>query len=221
MASHNSRFKVPSYIPVNGQIINNESLKSEQYLDNISEWTIKQRMVLNEKKTKAMIVNFTDKYQFSTRLRLNNANVDLVESMKILGTIFNSRLDWDQNCKEIVNKVNKRMVFLRKVHSFGANKDEMADLWVTYCRSVLWQGGLTLENKKSLKRTQKSFAKLILKRRYTTYEQALSILKLEKLDIRRDQLCLNFARKCTTNKKTAHIFPLNKKKTQLPIKKTI
>ena len=133
MASHNSRFKVPSYIPVNGQIINNESLKSEQYLDNISEWTIKQRMVLNEKKTKAMIVNFTDKYQFSTRLRLNNANVDLVESMKILRTIFNSRLDWDQYCKEIVKKVNKRMVFLRKVHSFGANQDKMADIWVTYC----------------------------------------------------------------------------------------
>ena len=110
------------------------------------------------------------------------------------------------------------MVFVRKIHSFGANRDKMVDLWVTYCRSVLeqsavlWQGGLTLENRKSLERTQKSFAKLILKRRYTNYEQALSTLKLEKLDRRRDQLCLKFARKCLTNKKTAHMFPLSKEK---------
>ena len=70
-----------------------------------------------------------------------------------------------------------------------------------------------------MERTQKSFAKLILKRRYTTYEQALSKLKLEKLDLRRDQSCLHFARKCTTNKKTAHMFPLNKKKHSYPLRK--
>ena len=61
-------------------------------------------MVLNEIKTKAMIVNFTEKYQFSTRLNLNNKTVELVDSMKNLGAIINRKLEWGQNCKELVKK---------------------------------------------------------------------------------------------------------------------
>ena len=64
-------------------------------------------MVLNEKKTKAMIVNFSEKHQFSTRLKLNNNNVELVDSMKILGTVINKRLEWSQNCKELEKKSTK------------------------------------------------------------------------------------------------------------------
>ena len=108
-------------------------------------------MVLNEKKTKAMIINFTES-QFSTRLVLNHKSIDIVDSMKILGTIINNKLEWTQNCQELVKKVNKRMVFLRKILSFGANRSKMVQLWKTYCRSVLeqsavlWQGALTEEN---------------------------------------------------------------------------
>ena len=57
-----------------------------------------------------MIVNFTQKYQFTARLKLNNANIEIVDSMKILGTTLNNQLNWDQNIKDIVCKVNKRMV---------------------------------------------------------------------------------------------------------------
>ena len=62
-----------------------------------------------------MIVNFTHKYQFTARLKVNNSNIDIVDSMKILGTTLNNQLDWNQNCRDIVSKVNKRMVFLRKI----------------------------------------------------------------------------------------------------------
>ena len=66
----------------------------------------KSENVLNEKKTKAIIVNFTEKYQFSTRLKLNKSNKEVVNQMKILGTIIDNRLDWDQNYKDLVQKVN-------------------------------------------------------------------------------------------------------------------
>ena len=45
-------------------IVDNQSLKTQSYIDSISSWTTNQKMVLNEIKTKAMIVNFTEKYQF-------------------------------------------------------------------------------------------------------------------------------------------------------------
>ena len=52
LASHNVRLQVPSDIPSHGQIIDNESLKTQEYLNKISRWTTKQKMFLNEKKNK-------------------------------------------------------------------------------------------------------------------------------------------------------------------------
>ena len=62
LASHNSRQQVASDIPDHGQIIDSTHLKTQQYLDEISRWTTKQKMILNETKTKAMVVNFTTNY---------------------------------------------------------------------------------------------------------------------------------------------------------------
>ena len=86
-------------------------------------------MILNESKTKAMVVNFTNIYQFITRLNLNASNIDVVEKMKILGTTINNQLDWNENCKNIISKVNKMMLFLCKILSFGASQSEMVHLW--------------------------------------------------------------------------------------------
>ena len=76
----------------------------------------------------------------------------------------------------------------------------MVHLWIVYCRSVLeqsaeiWPSSLTEENKDDLERTQKSFAKLILRNEFTdeenSYEHALLKLNLEPLEQRRNELCL-------------------------------
>ena len=143
LASHNNKLQVLSDIPVHGQVIESENLKSQGYLDSISLWTKNQKMLLNEKKTMAMIVNFTEKKkQFSTRLKLNKSNIEVVKQMKILGTIIDNKLDWDQNCKELVQKVNKQMVFIRMMINFGASNEELVHLRVVCCRSVLEQSSV-------------------------------------------------------------------------------
>ena len=94
---------------------------------------------MKKKKTKAMIVNFTER-QFSTRLVLNQKSIDIVDRMKILGTTINNKLELTNNCQELAKKVNKQMVFLRKILGFGENRNEMVQLWKTDCRSVLFSG---------------------------------------------------------------------------------
>ena len=96
-------------------------------------------MVISEKKTKAMIFNYTDNYQFTTRLELKGKNIEIVEKMKNIGTIVNTSLSWDENCQMIIKKVNARMQLLRGVKSFGASSEEMVHLWIIFCRSVLEQ----------------------------------------------------------------------------------
>ena len=150
-------------------------------------------MLISEKKTKFMIFNFTKNYQFATRLILNNTNIEMVDKIKILGTVITDNLSWNENCNEIIGKVNQRMPLLKKVLSFGASREEMVHLWIIYCRSlleqsaVLWSSSLTQQNRDDLERTQKSFVKIILKNKFNTenensYENCLLELNLQTLE---------------------------------------
>ena len=58
-----------------------------------------------------------------------------------------------------------------------------------------WHPTLTKADSSILERVQKSALNIILGSRYTSYESALNILELDTLEERRDELCLNFARK--------------------------
>ena len=59
-------------------------------------------MEISTKKTKAIIVNFTDNYQFTSRMQLNNVKIDIVDEMKILVTIVTKDLSWNKNKKYLV-----------------------------------------------------------------------------------------------------------------------
>ena len=174
-------------------------------------------MIISQKKTKAMVFNFTSNHQFTTRIQLKGENIEIVKQMKILGTLINDSLSWDENCAYLIKKVNSRMQLLRSVQSFGASREEMVHLWILFCRSVLeqscvlWHNSLTQENIEDLERTQKSFAKMVLNEKYVTYQNALLILNLESLQERRSALTLKFAQSGIKYKKLDDLFPENTK----------
>ena len=177
LSSFNFKQEIPSDIPAHGQFVDSKNLKSQEYLNLINQWTEKQKMVISEKKTKAMLFNFTEKYQFTTRLELKGTNIEIVDKMKILGTVITNNLCWDENCALLIQKVNNRMQLIRGVHSFGATMDEMIHLWIIFCRSVLeqscvvWNSSLTVDNINDLERTQKTFLELILKDKYISCDK--------------------------------------------------
>ena len=217
LSSFFMKSQVASDIPAHGQFIDADKLKSQKYLEQINEWTESHKMVISEKKTKAMIFNFTDNYRFTTRLQLKGNNIEIVDKMKILGTIVNDRLSWDENCGLLIKKVNDRMRLLRGVQSFGASAEEMVHLWILFCRSVIeqscvvWGTSLTQENIDDLERTQKTFAKMVLREKFKTYENALLILNLDSLQKRRQDMCLKFAKSGIENGKLNDLFPVNEK----------
>jgi hypothetical protein len=97
----------------------------------------------------------------------------------------------------------------------------MVHIWILFCRSVLeqscvvWTTSLTQENIQDLERTQKTFAKLVLREKYQNYEQALLLLNLDSLEIRRTNLSLKFAQTGIKNKTLSDLFPINEKKHQM------
>ena len=91
------RDTVPSDIPEHNQLIDSSHLKSQKYLDSISQWTRENLMELNEKKSSAIIFNFSKKHQFTTNLLLKNKKIGIINETKLLGLILTSDLHWDKN----------------------------------------------------------------------------------------------------------------------------
>ena len=105
-----------------------------------------------------MIFNFTDNYQFSTRLSISGEPIEVIDSTKLLGTIITSDLRWEENTAYIVQKANARMELLRRVASFGTNQQELRNIYILFVRSqleqsaVVWHSSLTDENKGDIER---------------------------------------------------------------------
>ena len=217
LSSFNIRGQVPSDIPQHNQFIPPQNLQSQKWLDEINEWTLNQKMLINEKKTKTIIFNYTDNYQFTTRLSINDKNIEVIDSTRLLGTIISRDLRWDLNTAAIVKKANARMQLLRKVAGFGASVDDLKIIYILFIRSLLeqsatvWHSRLTEENSNDLERVQKSAMKIILQDKFIGYKNALNKLDLPTLSDRREQLCLSFALKCVKHPKTLKMFPLNDK----------
>ena len=225
LSSYNIRAHVPSHIPTHNQVISGENLESQAQLEKINNWTKEKKMMLNEKKTKSMIFNFTKKYQFVTSLKVNNSDIDLVKETKLLGTIITDTLSWDRNTEELVKKGYKRMQLLNAVAGYTGTKIELKDIYLTFIRSVLeqsavvWHSSLTQKNIKDLERVQKVAVRIIMGKNYTTYKKGLKFLKLDTLEKRREILCLRFAKNCTKSEKMKNLFPLNDSKHKMKKRK--
>ena len=116
--------------------ISGEKLQSQKWLDEINKWTIKNKMQINEKKTKSMIFNFTSNYQFSTRLKLNNQLIETINDTCLLGTIIQDNLSWDLNTKELVRRANMRMELLRRVAVFCSDIEDLKVIYIQFVRNV-------------------------------------------------------------------------------------
>ena len=122
-----------------------------------------------------MIFNYTDKYQFTTRLSINNEAMEVIDSTKLLGTIITNDLKWEENTANIVKKANARMELLRRVASFGIGVEDLKNIYFLFVRSqleqsaVVWHSSLTEENKADLERVQRSAVKIIMGERYKGY----------------------------------------------------
>ena len=104
LSSYRVRDRIPSNIPDHNQFIQAKHLKSQEYMNQINKWTEENLMLLNEKKTKSIIFNFSKKHKFTTDIMLKNQRIEIVEQAKLLGLILTSDLKWNENTNYLVSK---------------------------------------------------------------------------------------------------------------------
>ena len=217
LTSHNFKQNVASDIDINNQIIQPENIQTQKTVNEINEWTKNQKMQLNAKKTKYMIINYTHKFQFNTRLTLENTTLDCISQIKLLGVELRDDLSWRSNTSTIIRKSYARMSLLRKLIGFKVSDTDLVIIYMLYIRSllenccVLWHSSITEEETNDLERVQKCAIRIILQDRYTDYETGLEELQLTKLKERRGNLCISFSKNCLKNPQTKNWFPKNLK----------
>ena len=74
-----------------------------------------------------------------------------------------------------------------------------------------WGFGLGLDNISDIERVQKSAVRIICGKNYESYSDTLSELGMKSLAVRRNILCLKFAKKSLKIENFGHLFPLNSK----------
>ena len=149
-------------------------------------------------------------------MKIKIALIDQVNETRLLGVTIQEDLSWKSNTQNLVKRAYSRMIILRKLVEFDVKNEDLITIYVLFIRSiteqnsVVWSSSLTCDEMANLERTQKVALRIIFGSKYLSYENALELAGLPKIEDRYKKLLLRFAIKCTQNPKTQNMFPLAK-----------
>ena len=171
-----------------------------------------------------MVFNPCRSKDFLPTKSLQGSEIGLVESANLLGLSITSNLSWDNNTKLIIKKCYEKLWIMKRLKNLGARRSDLLEVYVKQIRChaeyavPVWNASLTGLNAAKIERIQKSALYIILGEEYGSYSRALRTLNLEKLSVRREQLCLKFALKCEKSPKFSQWFKPNIKLRQTRLK---
>jgi hypothetical protein len=97
----------------------------------------------------------------------------------------------------------------------GVNSERLLTVYLLKIRTLLeyatpcFHNSLTVDQSNQLETTQKKALAIIVGNKYTSYDAALKLANIERIDARRNVINLNFAKKCVLNPRHSHMFPTN------------
>ena len=111
--------------------------KVQVQMDTISDYAKTNEMEINKKKTKVMIFNNAKKWDFLPKIKIDNDELEVVESMKILGTIVTSDLKWNANTHYMTTRGYSKLWILRILKNLSANNEELKLVYEQQVRCVV------------------------------------------------------------------------------------
>ena len=167
---------------------------SETNVERVACFAQQERMELNAKKCKEMIIDFRKNKTIIPETIIENQPMPRVKSYKLLGIWLDDDMKWSTNTDYITKKAAKRLYLLRKLKNYGASKDDLKSFYCATIRSIveygaqIWHGNLTNEQHDAIERIQKRALRIIYPG--LKYDEALEKGKLKSLKQRRNDLCV-------------------------------
>ena len=197
------------HLPVENSVLHHQ-------LADLAEFTEKNKMKINIKKSKIISFNLTKIYDFLPQLFFPHCDpLEVIYETKLLGVTLSSDLSWSKHIDTITKRATRNLWVLIRFKTLGGTTHQLVQVYITRVRSILefaapvFHSSLTRIQSHKVETVQKKAFAIILGKDYCSYESSLSNLELERLDSRREKLCLSFAKKCLDNPNHQLMFPPN------------
>ena len=182
-------------------------------------------MKVNTEKTTLVCVSDAQQYvPDAFILDEDGGRIGCTTSFKALGVNFSNRLNMDRHVAAMQRGVRSRLWMLRNLKNHGFNAEELLKVYKTMIRPVLdyaapvFHASLTDEHDEKLEKLQVQALKAIFDARLSG-RKLREKAGIETLRSRREELTYKFARKCSTNPRFCHLFPLKQSRTSLRSRK--
>ena len=167
-------------------------------------------MIINKQKTKVISFKKSKKLDFPPEMMFSDGtHIECVPSVRLVGVILSQDLKWSENTRYICAKARRKLWILRRMQALDLNEFQLFDVYMKEIRSILemavpaWHSSLTKMQSKEIENVQKLALKIILQRRYVSYDLACKTFNTTTLEERRTQLCFRFAMR---NLKSDHSY---------------
>ena len=107
---------------------------------NFVDWCKKNFLDLNVPKTKEMNIDFRKNPVDPVPIIIENEEVEKVDVFRYLGSFIDNKLNWAENTKQFLSKLNSRLYCLRKLGSFNVNTDILQLFYSATISGVLTSG---------------------------------------------------------------------------------
>ena len=143
---------------------------TNQALTTIVDWFLKNKLIVNVKKTECMTVMTKAKERFTpennTTLSIDGNQIKQVSQHKLLGLVIDTHLSWNDHVDYIVSKAASRLFLLKKIKPFLPLKERRLFyssmiMPVLQYGSVIW-GDFYVGITERLLKQQKRAARIIL-----------------------------------------------------------
>ena len=188
-------------------------------LNRLKQFTDKNLMTINQKKTQIMKFNFRKSQDFPPIFRIGDGPVlDIVSEAKILGIVIQDNLKFTSHVKYMIGRASKKIWTLRRLKLLNLNTEILTDFYCKEVRSILeygvtvWNSSLTNTMKDQIERVQRICINIILcnTSRNISYNVGCTLLNLEPLFLRREELCIRFIQKTSQDPQHSDMFTINK-----------
>ncbi len=180
--------------------------------DQVVRWSDSNKMRVNTKKTKEMVISFKRPAQVPDPIVIEGNPLEQVHFFKLLGIWISDDLTWHYHANSICAKASPRLYFLRQLKRSGLSAADLTTFFVTVVRPVteygcpVWHSGLSVGDSSHLEQIQKRAMRIIYPE--LSYRCALQRAGLETLASRRDSLSRElFNAICEPSHKLNHLLP--------------
>ena len=175
------------------------------------KFTDKNGFVVNTKKSEVMVFNFSTKFSFPPDIDMGNSDIlHEVTHARLLGVIIESNLKWAKNTEHIFSKAASKLWLLRRLKKYDLEEEILKDFYIKEIRSLVefavpvWSSGINLQQSKAIEKIQKFSLAIIFNNWTWPYFVKCTLLNLEPLFIRRNQIALSFGQRMAKSQR--HLF---------------